>query len=389
MLVLHEPLHFHSSIRRSRLPDIVKILYDYQAFSRQFYGGVSRYFVEVAKRLSHAEGTQLRVCAPLYINHYLKELDPQLVAGRPVVNLPKAIGKVLNVYNRPATRRYVASFLPDILHETYFSRKSVRLNPSQARVVTVYDMIHELYPEYFPAWDKSSVNKRLAVRRADHVICISENTKRDLLDIFELPQEKVSVVHLGFDPQKVSDSTSESLVDGPYLLYVGIRSGYKNFSRLLEAYATTKALRDSYRLVCFGGGDFSKSEISRVRELKLDEDRLLWKGGDDSILMRLYAHASAFVYPSLYEGFGIPPLEAMAHDCPVVCSSGGSVSEVVGDAGEFFEPRDCDSIAHAIEAVVGSHKRVEELGKAGRARVASFSWDKCAERTMDVYSLVT
>ena len=364
----------------------MKILYDYQAFSRQFYGGVSRYFVEIARRLSDTEDTELHVFAPYYLNNYLEELEPGIVLGRRVSNVPKAVGRLLNIYNRAAIRTQVVSYSPDILHETYFSKHSVALNKNQARVVTVYDMIHELSPQYFSAWDRTSRNKRLAVARADHVICISENTRRDLLDIFDVPSAKVSVVHLGFDSQQAVDTAPERLVNEPYLLYVGIRSGYKNFPRLLEAYAATKALHQDFRLVCFGGGDFSNSEIQQFKDLNLSNDRLSWMGGGDDVLMKLYQHAAAFVYPSLYEGFGIPPLEAMAHDCPVVCSSGSSISEVVGDAGQFFDPRDCDSIARAIETVAGSQARADELRMLGRVRIKSFTWEQCANRTHDVYS---
>jgi len=364
----------------------VKILYDYQAFSRQFYGGVSRYFVEIAKRLSVAENTELQIFAPLYINHYLQELGPGVVSGRQLSNVPKAAGKLLNIYNRAATRYRAASYKPDILHETYFSKHSVPLQNSQARVVTVYDMIHERYPEYFSTWDKTAKNKGLAIERADHVICISENTRRDLLDMIDVKGEKVSVVHLGFDSQQSSETPAERLIDEPYLLYVGIRSGYKNFRRLLEGYAGSRALRENYRLVCFGGGDFSRTEIQEFKNLKLPTNRLIWMGGSDSVLMRLYGHATAFVYPSLYEGFGIPPLEAMAHRCPVVCSSGSSISEVVGDAGEFFDPLDSAAIAHAVENVAGSQSRVAELRALGRQRIKHFTWEQCANGTHAVYS---
>jgi glycosyltransferase involved in cell wall biosynthesis len=364
----------------------VKILYDYQAFTRQFYGGISRYFVEIAKKLSNIDDTQLQIFAPFYINHYVKLLDPQIVIGRQVTGFPKAIGKLLNLYNRAATQRQVSVYKPDILHETYFSKHSVALTDNQARVVTVHDMIHELYPDHFPAWDRASRNKRLAVARADHIICVSENTRRDLLDIFDVPSSKVSVVHHGFDSQQAVDTPRKRLVDEPYLLYVGIRSGYKNFSRLLEAYAATKSLHRNYRLVCFGGGDFTSSEIHYFKELELPSKQLLWIGGGDSILVQLYQHATALVFPSLYEGFGIPLLEAMAHDCPVICSIGSSISEVAGDAGEFFDPRDRNSIAHAIEAVAGSEVHADKLRSLGRARVKTFTWEKCASRTLDVYS---
>lgn len=101
--------------------------------------------------------------------------------------------------------------------------------------------------------------------------------------------------------------------------------------------------------------------------------------------MNLYDHA-AFVYPALYEGFGIPPLEAMAHGCPIVCSSGSSISEVAGDAGEFFDPSDSTAIAHAIEEVIGSGSRAAELVDLGWQRLKRFTWDQCVKNSYDVYS---
>jgi len=364
----------------------MRILYDYQAFSRQFYGGVSRYFVELARRLPRLDNTEVKILAPLYINHYLKELDPGIVFGRQVARAPKAAGKLFNIYNRAKTRYQAASYRPDIFHETYYARQSISPSSNQARVITVYDMIHERFPEYFPGWDKTPTTKQIAVARADHVICISETTRRDLLEIGNIRSDKVSVVHLGFVSPQTHDATAEPLIEGAYLLHVGIRSGYKNFQRLLKAYASNPSLHKHYRLVCFGGGKFSHAEERYRKTLGLAEDRLAWIGGSDSVLIQLYRHAAAFIYPSLYEGFGIPPLEAMAHDCPVICSTGGSITEVVGDAGEFFDPYDTTAIAQAIENVVGSHERADELRKLGRQRITHFTWEKCTSDTHAVYS---
>jgi glycosyltransferase involved in cell wall biosynthesis len=247
-------------------------------------------------------------------------------------------------------------------------------------------MIHERFPEYFPGWDRTAITKQRAVERADHVICISENTRRDLLEICDIRPERVSVVHLGFNSPQTQSIPAGSLIDGPYLLHVGIRSGYKNFQRLLVAYAGNPALHERYRLVCFGGRKFSHAEEHQRKALGLAEDRLVWLGGSDSVLMQLYRHAAAFVYPSLYEGFGIPPLEAMAHDCPVVCSNSGSIPEVVGDAGEFFDPCDTAAIAQAIGNVAGSQARADELRTLGRQRITRFTWEQCASGTHAVYS---
>lgn len=349
----------------------------------QRFGGISRYFVEIARRLSGADDTDVRIVAPLYVNHYLRELAPELVVGR---QLSRGRRKLMNFYNSIVIRYPLADFDPDIFHETYFSKYSVPLRDDQARVVTVYDMIHERFPQDFPSTDRSAEFKRLAIERADHVICISENTRRDLLDTVDVNSEKISVVHLGLDVNDSNGAPGEDLIGKPYLLYVGLRGGYKNFHRLLEAYASSSLLRENFCLVCFGGQDFTRSETEEIQKFSLQEGQVVWMGGSDRVLTSLYAHAAAFVYPSLYEGFGIPPLEAMAQSCPVVCSSGSSISEVVGDAGEFFDPYDSAAIACAIEKVTSSPSRSAELVDLGRQRLKSFTWAQCVKGTRDVYA---
>lgn len=364
----------------------MKILYDYQAFSRQLYGGVSRYFVELARRLSITEKTKVQVLAPLYINRYLTELDPGIVSGRQLAWAPKASGKLMNIYNRASSHNRIAAFGPDIVHETYFAQRPVSPRSKGQRIITVHDMIHERYPEYFPSWDNTAANKRSAIKHAAHIICVSENTRRDLIEIENVDANKLSVVHHGFNSIIPRATETKPLIVEPYLLHVGIRTGYKNFKRLLSAYAGSSDLRDNYRLVCFGGGKFERSEEREKKKYGLSNDSLVWMGGSDSVLHQLYRHAAALVCPSLYEGFGITPLEAMARNCPVVCSNGGSTPEVVGDAGEFFDPEDTSAIASAIKNVVCSDKRSAELRALGRHRITRFSWAKCARDTHAVYS---
>tara|TARA_R110001599_G_scaffold351822_1_gene584800 strand:+ start:136623 stop:137069 length:447 start_codon:yes stop_codon:yes gene_type:complete len=148
-------------------------------------------------------------------------------------------------------------------------------------------------------------------------------------------------------------------------------------------------LRNNFQLVCFGAQNFTGAERSSIRRLGLSGEDVLWVGGSDVKLVNLYRHAAVFVFPSLYEGFGMPPLEAMAQSCPVVCSNAGSIPEVVGDAGEYFEPQDTFSIAKAIENVVGSSQRMETLRAAGKEQIKAFTWAKCAQGTETVYSRLT
>jgi glycosyltransferase involved in cell wall biosynthesis len=171
----------------------------------------------------------------------------------------------------------------------------------------------------------------------------------------------------------------------PYLLYVGHRGGYKNFEGFLRAYASSLWLSDNFNVVCFGGGIFSRDEVALIKSLRLSMNHVIQVNGGDNKLASVYRDAALFVYPSLYEGFGIPPLEAMSLGCPVACSNTSSIPEVAGDAAEYFDPYDLDSMRTAMELVLSSEVRLNELIKLGKFRCARFSWDRCAKETLSVY----
>ena len=154
---------------------------------------------------------------------------------------------------------------------------------------------------------------------------------------------------------------------------------------MLRAIALSSRLSGDFDVVAFGGGAFSPHEQAQIRELGFREGQVRQQAGDDQALARLYRSAAAFIYPSTYEGFGLPPLEAMTLGCPVICSDRSSIPEVVGDAGEYFNPDHPESIARAIEAVVYSSARTTALMAAGRQRAALFTWRRCAQGHLDVY----
>lgn len=374
----------------------MKIAYDPQIFSAQIYGGISRYFCEIASRIAKQPGMQVSIIAPMYINAYLAHVPPGIVSGfrapktdrfqtNSGVNYPRLAFRGLGLLMGDWMLR---AMKPDILHETYFS--PYRLGGRRARrVLTIHDMIHEKFTSSFPHADKTARYKALAAERADHVICVSESTRRDAIEILGLPPDKTSVIYLGFDLMNTAGTRAAEPVfptREPFLLYVGNRGGYKNFLRLLEAYEASPQLKTEYKLICFGGGVFHADELKMMETLGLDGGQVIQLGGDDQLLAKLYERASAFIFPSLYEGFGIPPLEAMLHDCPVVCSNTSSIPEVVGDASEYFNPADTDSMRTAIERVVTSDSRRKLLIAKGRERLKCFSWDRCALQTADVYA---
>lgn len=361
------------------------IAYDYQIFSLQKYGGISRYFYELARNIANLQGGEVSVISPLYINAYLEAEGNLRIVGRRMAAAQYA-SYVCHGMSSLLSPILMMRAHPDVVHETYYSAS--RIAPKGSKVVlTVFDMIHERFPKDFPTRDRTSRNKAIAVERADHVICISEQTRNDLMDIFNVNPSKISVVHLGFSlPPCQRDVVMKS--GRPYLLYVGSRIGYKNFEGLLRAYAADPDLMAMYDIVAFGGGQFNMKERKLIKMLGIPEIRVRHEGGSDTILSDLYSGAELFVYPSLYEGFGIPPLEAMSFDCPVVCSNTGSLPEVVGNAAELFDPRSPESIGAAIGRVLNSAVLRQSLIASGRNRIRLFSWERCARQTMNVYQSV-
>lgn len=200
---------------------------------------------------------------------------------------------------------------------------------------------------------------------------------------YQIPEDHITVIHLGVNQPVEIEFTK--LSRKPYLLYVGQRSGYKNFWGLIQAFARSSRLQKDFDIVAFGGKPFSKSELSMIAQFGLDLNRVSQVSGNDQLLGAYYHGALAFVFPSYYEGFGLPPLEAMSFGCPVVSSNRSSMPEVIGNAGEYFDPTSLESIQSSIEKVVYSNEYRNSLIKKGKVRVKLFTWQKCASKTLDAY----
>jgi len=368
----------------------MKVLFDSQIFNAQKYGGISRYYVRLAENLRLIDDVSISIFSPLFINKYLSQLAcDDIFRGLEVNQRLQPISKVLS---HAATHLAVSYKSPNIVHKTYYYPERYPMGNNRS-VLTVYDMIHELYPENFGRFDLTSKFKYEAVKKADHIICISENTRSDLLRLWNCDPDKVSVVHLGFDGFQ-SSPLSPSITNfiknsfGEFILFVGLRSGHKNFHRLLEAYGKDKSLHNQFNLVCFGGGAFKLEELTEINKLGL-QSKLFQVDGEDDVLCSMYLEAKLFVYPSIYEGFGIPPLEAMSVGCPVAAAIGSSISEVCGSAVEYFDPLDVDSIADSLGRVLGDYRYKERLVASGFLQSEKFSWRKCATETLNCYKAVT
>ena len=365
----------------------MKIAFDQQVFLLQEYGGISRYICSLANELVKIDDVDARIFAPIHFNRNFSSTEGISDKG---FLLPKLNPKLFRLAFMAGTflaRKSINAFHPEILHETYFSLDEY-CPVGAKRVLTVYDMIHEKYADSFEGGRGTSKPKKIAAQRADHVICISENTRQDLISICKIPMKKTSVIFLGVDdifsslPQ---DIDSQVKLPKNFILFVGKRDGYKNFNGFLKAFSASTYLKENYSLICFGGNKLSNTEQALANAGGLRPNQLLYYSGGDDLLASIYRQADALVYPSLYEGFGLPPLEAMASGCPVICSNTSSLPEVVGNAGEYFDPLSKESMMEAMKRVLSSHKRRDDLIAKGFLQASKFSWEKCAQETMGVY----
>ncbi|MEA9598547.1 glycosyltransferase family 1 protein [Polynucleobacter sp. AP-Sanab-80-C2] len=364
----------------------MRIAYDPQAFVLQPYGGISRYFTRLSLELNNLD-QDVCIFADVHRNYYLNELPKNIKNDSFVQSYPRYSWRLYYLYSQLISRNKIAKWKPDIVHETYYSRfgSSPYKCPT---VLTIYDMIHEVYSESLSFFDRTIHVKKSAIARADKIICISENTRNDLMRFYDVNPQKVSVVHLGFEDFNLIETTSLAsltLPHKPFLLFVGLRAGYKNFIGLLKAAASSSRLMNDFDIVAYGGGMFSDQEAKTIKALGFREGQVRHFLGGDENLAFLYKKATVFIYPSLYEGFGMPPLEAMRVGCPVVASHTSSMPEVLGNGANYFNSADIEDIRKSIEQVVYSDTKIKELKKFGKYQASLYSWEKCAKETLSIY----
>ncbi|WP_026957084.1 glycosyltransferase family 4 protein [Algoriphagus vanfongensis] len=361
----------------------MKVLFDHQIFFIQRYGGISRYFSRLAEGLTHLN-QDVKILSGINTNAYLTEMPSGLVVGKQIRKFPSKSQGLLKRINSFYEATYESFYTPQLIHETYFGADSFKRS-NAIRVVGLYDMIQEKFPDLFPSENPTLLAKKAALQRADHIISISQHSKDDCCEILGIDESKISVVHLAADSPFKDLESIELELNRPFFLYVGDRNGYKNFNILLKAFAQSEKLKSDFSLVSFGGPPFSKTELAQFESLGLTKDHVKYFSGEDRILGKLYSLACALVYPSLYEGFGIPPLEAMNYDCPVLASNTSCIPEIVGSGGVLFDPHNCEELSYLLEKLSEDSFYRGELIDEGVQRREQFSWGKTAVETIQVY----
>lgn len=368
----------------------MRVLFDHQAFWMQNYGGISRTFVELIERL-RASGVEATISLWYSDNEHLRRAS--LAEGSmpaptawPLARMLKRRANidVVEFMDRRRSVRALKRGKWDLFHPTYYYPYFLEHLDGRPFVVTVHDMIHEAFPDMFKPFDPTSANKRSLTERADRIIAISESTKKDIVRFFDISPNKVDVVHHGptLDPRLAVPRPG--WLPTRYVLFVGNRHTYKNFERFAPAISKVMKEEPGLHLVCAGGKPFREYETAMLGELGILE-RTIYTDVDDPLLACLYRHAEAFIFPSLYEGFGLPLIEAMACGCPVIASNTSSFPEVAGDAAVLFDPADEDDMSSTMLDVLRDADLRARMAERGLQRVGQFSWERTARMTREVY----
>ena len=360
----------------------MKLIFDYQIFSAQKHGGISRYFCNLIKEI----GPEARLPIHHHDNEYLK-------AAPGIVDLQIGEKSRFNFFkkspdqNQEVTKKILNSGEFDIFHATYYNDYFLNYLSGKPFVITIHDMIYELFPEMFPLKDRLAILKKQLALKADKIIVVSEQTKKDLLKFIDIKEEKIAVIYQACSlDEKLIATTEAKKPQKDFLLFVGNRSIYKNFYFMLSAISEVLKNNPNLELVCFGA-PFDKKEKRFVDNLGL-EKKVRVVSGEDRDLIILYKTALAFISPSYYEGFGVTILESFACGCPVLAANVSATPEAAGDAALYFDPKDPQAIKASVEKIISDTKLRAALIANGYEQNKKFSWQKAATEMKQAYQTI-
>jgi glycosyltransferase involved in cell wall biosynthesis len=355
----------------------MKIVYDDIIFELQRAGGVSKYWMKLIGAFSQNSEVELENIQGEYSRNNI--LFPRVNKLEIIKDsiLPVSLRRYLPVMG---LRKY------DIFHSSYY-RTPIFSKNEMKQVVTVHDFMYE----YFDNGIKKHIHmwqKRKAMKKADAIICVSNNTKKDLLQLYpEIEFEKLHVIPNGVDKEfKIIDVTIEK--SKKYLLYVGSRIGCKNFEFNLKLMSNSDFIKkNGFKLVCVGGGEFTENEYNLFQKYKLESKISQVANVENDELNKLYNGAYALLFPSRYEGYGIPALEAQKAGCPVLYAITSSLPEVMGYAILGYQLDNLDEASKKL-ALLNNQKFKDKIVLKGLEHASKLSWENCAALTLGIYKKV-
>tara|TARA_Y100001970_G_scaffold294343_1_gene451081 strand:- start:10868 stop:11956 length:1089 start_codon:yes stop_codon:yes gene_type:complete len=358
----------------------LKLFFDPSIFYLQRFGGISRYIIELNKNFSKNFNT--KIIAPIYINNFLDDINSNnKICFLKINNYLRFTRKATIQFNKFFFELFCFIKRPDIVHLTYYDNYNYSKNIKT--VITVHDLIHEKYSSEYN-FKYRSFYKKNSIEKADKIICVSDNTKKDLLNFYKVDENKISVIHHGYPDSLETIKIHDEFLEKPFLLFVGDRNNYKNFKNFILAYSKSKMLKNDFNVVCFGGGEILDNE----KKIFLDHnilDKIKIYYGDDKKLNYLFKKAAVYVCPSLYEGFGLTILEAMKFNCPIVSSNGGSLIEVGKDVIDYFDPKNIEDMIYKIETLAYDDERKQKMIKKYSNNLKNFDWKKTSYLTENLY----
>lgn len=365
----------------------MRILYDHQAFSLQSYGGITRVFSEIIRYMNE----QQDITTDVLLGFSGTRADFGALVSPPgrVIHpggalfqnggLNYAANETFSTLLGPLMGRY------DIYHSTYY--RFLPAIRAKHRIATHHDCVQEMFPHLFPNSRRIIHWKREMFQKADLILCVSAASRTDLLRFYDIPTEKAIVVHNGVSAmvrEPHGEAELRAAMSEEFLLYVGARHLYKNFDGLLRAYAAS-GLQEDYSLLALGGGPPSAGHSALVEELGLAGRVKFVAYASAALLAEAYAFAALLVYPSLYEGFGMPPLEAASLGCVSLVAASPATIEICKDAAFFFEPSIAEDFSGMLQVAI-----TDTAGRAARVERARellkiYTWEACGRKTLQAY----
>jgi glycosyltransferase involved in cell wall biosynthesis len=361
----------------------VRVAFDEQIFAIQPYGGISRMFAELAMQFIAEPdlGVDLLPLNAPIINRYALEHEN--------LRTRLAVWDAKHEYHSLA--RYFMRIRPrrrqDIVHNTFYLPHGLASYPGARRIVTVHDMVPELLPKTRRRLDFLTMKKHY-VQQADHIVCVSESTKQHLLEVYPKTRAPITVIHHGVGAHFTPHAPALANMPEHYILFVGNRGQYKDADVLLRAFARITNEFPEFHLILVGGGTLTTNETGQLQRLGISH-KVQQVSLTDEAMVSAYANAALFVFPSRFEGFGIPILEAMASGAPTLLANSTSLPEVGGDAAHYFEPGNEEDLAESITRILHDNSIQQTMRDKGLARAAQFTWHRAATAHADVYRLTS
>jgi glycosyltransferase involved in cell wall biosynthesis len=371
----------------------MELLVDGAIYEKQAYGGISRIYTELLPRMCDInKDLNITILSSIFNKQPLpfhSRIKRKRIFPIDFYLRPRRLWEpISNKLRTRLIRKAIKSDQNTIWHSTYYTCIS---DWKGKEVLTVYDLIQEMYPDFFnrPVDIAFKKQKRDCAKNADAIISISKTTRKDLIEILGIPIDKIYVIPSSHNPVfrkiKYENLMYRISTDKPFLLYVGKRYSYKNFGILLKSYSLWSK-KDDLDLVVIGE-PWTKLEKNALTGLKIYDNVHLFTNLLDEDLAQIYNQASAFIHTSLYEGFGIPLLEAMACGCPIVASNIPSTIEVAGNIPIYFEPTDVESLLLALDNLYFEGKESQRV-ELGLEHVKHYSWERTANETLKVYRAI-